>query len=247
MSPTCFAAYAAPSTPEVREPLAELPTPAEVSNSFAKQSASEVFRASRSMWELAREQKQSRSKGPGNNLPPISRLPGCRCAQHSLFLPRLEESGFISTGPHLFHEGPMPPSRACPGLGRWHSWLRSHTSSLTPHRPQRFPLNQAFDIPIKEAPFTTAGSRGPAPPRSARKARDEPNPREEGTESHRPLLGVALAGQLGRQPQSLPSVACRRGAQHAEGYARLKATTAQGWATKMCPLNKDSQPTWQRM
>lgn len=188
MSPACFAAYAAPSTPEVRAPLAESPTPGEVSNSFAKQSGSEVFRASQSMWELAGEQKQSRSKGPGNNLPPISRLPGCRCAQHSLFLPRLEESGFISTGPHLFHEGPVPPGRACPGLGRWHSWLRSHTSSLTPHRPRRFPLNQAFHIPIKEVPFATAGSRGPAPPHSARKERDEPNLRKERTKSRGLLL-----------------------------------------------------------
>jgi len=169
MSPTCFAAYAAPSTLEVRESLAELPTPAEVSNSFAKQSGSEVFRALQSVCELAGEQKQSRSKGPGNNLLPISRLPGCRCAQHSLFLPRLEESGFIRTGPHLFHEGPVPPSRACLGLGRWHSWLCSHPSSLNPPRPQRFPLNQAFDIPVTEAPFATAGIRGPAPPCSARK------------------------------------------------------------------------------
>lgn len=113
------------------------------------------------MWELAGEQKQSRSKGPGNNLQPIS---CCRCAQHSLFLPRLEQSGFISTSPHLFQEGPMPWSRTCPRLGRWRSWLRSHTSCLTPHRPQRFPLNPAFHIPIKEAPFATAGSHGPAPP-----------------------------------------------------------------------------------
>lgn len=74
MSQTCFAAYAAPSTLEAREPLAELPTPAEVSNSFAKQPGSEAFRASQSMWELAREQKQSCRGGPGNNLPPTT---GC--------------------------------------------------------------------------------------------------------------------------------------------------------------------------
>lgn len=35
---------------------------------------------------------------------------------------------------------------------------------------------------------------------SARKARDEPNPREERMESHRLLVGVALAGQPGGQP-----------------------------------------------
>lgn len=193
MSPACCAAYAAPSTLEVREPLAELPRPAEVSKSFAKQPGSEVFRASQSVWELAGEPKQSHSKGPGNNLPPISRLPGFRCAQHSLLLPRLEQSRLISTGPHLFHEGPVPPSGACPGLGRWHSWPCSHTSSLTPPSPQRFPLNQAFDIPMEEAPFATAGTCGPAPPRSARKARDELNPGEGRMASHRLLLGVTLA------------------------------------------------------
>lgn len=219
MSPMCFAAYAAPSTPEVREPLAESPTPGEVSNSFAKQSGSEVFRASQSVWELAEEQKQSRSKGPGNNLPPISRLPGCRCAQHSLFLPRLEESGFISTGPHLFHEGPMPAGRACPGLGRWHSWLRSHTSSLTPHRPQRFPLNQALHIPIEEVPSVTAESHGPAPPRSAKEGRDELNPSEERMESRQLLLRVALAGQPGGQP----GLSLARGAD--EEHSMQKAMT----------------------
>lgn len=83
--------------PEVRGPLAELPTPAELSRSSAKRPGSEALRAWRGVWELAAEQKQSRSTGPGNNL-----RPALRCAQHALLLPALERSGFISAGPHLF-------------------------------------------------------------------------------------------------------------------------------------------------
>lgn len=101
--------------------------------------------------------------------------------------------------PTSFMKGPCPQAEPAWGWGDGTAGSAPKTSSLTPHRPQRFPLNQAFDIPVKEALFATAGSRGPAPPCSARKARDEPKPREERTESHRLLLGVALAGQPGGQ------------------------------------------------
>lgn len=100
------------------------PTPMEVHSSPAKQPASEALTASQDMWELAGEQQQSRSRGPGNNLRPAW---GClaACVLSTLLLPALQPSAFIA--PLLSHTGLV-----LPGLGRWYQWPHAHISTMTP-------------------------------------------------------------------------------------------------------------------
>lgn len=150
MSPARCAAYAAPSTPEVSEPLAALPTPAGVRNSFAKQSGSEGSRASPSVWELAGEHFNHVARALG------TAQPGWVCSA----LPPAPRAGGEQSHQCLFHRGLVPPAGPAWGWGAGtagcaphNSWLCSPqqlavlpTSSLT---PQRGPLNRHFHTPAK--------------------------------------------------------------------------------------------------
>lgn len=102
------------------------------------------------------------------------------------------------------------PSRACLGLGRWHSWLCSPqqlavlpTSSLT---PQRGPLNRHFHTPTKRG---VMARRLLVVPRSCRGAKLQ-------------------TGEDGRPPASPQSHPCRAGSPSWDSWmstARLKAAT----------------------
>lgn len=117
MSPPCCAAYDAPSTPEVSEPLAALPTPAEVGNSFAKQSGSEGSRASQSVWELAGECFNHVCRALG------TAQPGWVCSA----LPPSPRAGGAWSHQRLFHQGLVPPAGLAWGWG-------AGTAASAPHK-----------------------------------------------------------------------------------------------------------------
>lgn len=78
------------------------PTPTEVHSSSAKQPGSEALAASQGVWELAGEQQQSRSRGPGNSLRPAWGRLAARVLSTQL-LPAAER----------IHCSPPLPHRAC--------------------------------------------------------------------------------------------------------------------------------------
>lgn len=129
----------------------------EVHSSPAKQPASEALTASQDMWELAGEQQQSRSRGPGNNLRPAW---GClaACVLSTLLLPALQPSAFIA--PLLSHIGLV-----LPGLGRWYHWPHAHISTMTPP-------HWILGTPVEETTLVAAGCGDSVPPHSARQAGD---------------------------------------------------------------------------
>lgn len=144
MSPAGCAAYAAPSTPEVSEPLAALPTPAEVRSSFAKQSGSEGSRASQSVWELAGEHFNHVARALG------TAQPGRVCSA----LPQLPgpgERGVISAS---FTKG-WCPQRGLPGAGALAQLALLPTrAGSAPHKlpdPPRGPLDRHFHAPAKRS------------------------------------------------------------------------------------------------
>lgn len=154
------------------------PTPTEVHSSSAKQPGSEALAASQGVWELAGEQQQSRSRGPGNSLRPAWGRLAARVLSTQL-LPAAER---IHCSPPLPHRacapraGEMVPLVPCP-----------HQHHDPPHGPQLL-----FGTPVEEATLVAVGSGGSMPPHSARGAGDGLDLAER-MESHR-------VGHLAGQP-----------------------------------------------
>lgn len=149
---------------------------------------------SSSMWELAGEQKQSRSRGPGNNLPPIPRLPGCRCAQRSLALLRLKGERILQHRSPPLSRSACAPEQGLPGAGALAQLaLRPHKLP-DPPQPSAVPFEPGFRHPNKRGPIRNRRKSWLSTFSQCQKRDMSRKPREERTESHALLLAVVLAG-----------------------------------------------------
>lgn len=187
------------------------PTPTEVHSSSAKQPGSEALAASQGVWELAGEQQQSRSRGPGNSLRPA----WGRLAAHVLstqLLPALQQNAFIA--PLLFHT-----ELVLLGLGRWYHWSHAHISTMTPSMG----LSCSLGLQWKKPPWWQWEVVAPC-------LLTVPEEQGMGWISQREWKATALVTLLGshRTAQAL------WGGQEAL-LAELRKLEAKGWAPTACP------------